>query len=130
MGQEVAHFAQHALVTLQPRQPAKHLRHDQHRKVPGTVGRAGVTDVVGAVVVDLEHRRCERLEATAQGVARRARWSTFVLCTPVFALGAARRAQDASSARWRDSHRPWASAKTRNSPIPPQTLKLTQVSVE
>lgn len=110
MGQEVAHFAQHALVTLQPRQPAKHLRHDQHRKVPGTVGRAGVTDVVGAVVVDLEHRRCERLEAMAQGVARGI--------------------QDASSARWRDSHRPWASAKTRNSPIPPQTLKLTQVSVE
>ena len=78
--------------------------------MPGAVGRAGVAYVVSAVVVDLQHRRRKRLEAAAQGLARGI--------------------QDASSARWRDSHRPWASAKTRNSPIPPQTLKLTQVSVE
>ena len=109
MRQQVAHFAQHALVTFESREAGKVLRHDQHRKVPGATGCTGVPDVVGPVVVDLEDRRRERLEADAQGFGGRV--------------------QDGSSARWRDSQRPWTRANTRNRPIPPQTLKLTQVSV-
>ncbi len=109
MGQQVVHLAQDALVTLQSRQPAKHLRHDQHRKVPGAVRRSSVADVVGPIVVNLQHRRRQRFEAVAQ------RGGNGV--------------QDASPGRWRDSQTPWARTKTRNRPIPPQTLKLTHVSV-
>ena len=38
-------------------------------------------------------------------------------------------AHDGSSCTYRASSNPWPSANTRKRPIPPQTLKFTQVSV-
>ena len=56
-GEQIADAGQHLLMALESRNSGKRVRHDQQRKVPGATGRAGVPNVIGAVVLDFQGSR-------------------------------------------------------------------------
>lgn len=66
MRQKIVDAIQHLLVTLEPRNSAKGIRHDQQGKVPAAPGGAGMARMFGAVVMDFERGRVEVGEARAQ----------------------------------------------------------------
>ena len=114
MGNQVADAVEHRAMPGQPGKPLERFGHDGHRKVPAAERRARVAGVLGAVVVDLEHGRREGAEPGLRASPRRSQAAVLI--------GTAR----PCAARGPD---PGASANSRKSPIPPHTLKLTQVSV-
>src|SRR5487761_2611090 len=84
------------------------LRHDRDGKVPPARCRAGMACVLRAVVLDPELDRGERRE-------------------PLLERGG--EAHCEGSMTWRARNSPCAIANATNSPMPPQTLKFTQVAV-
>src|SRR5438874_8940216 len=108
MGNQIADALQHRTMACQTREAEKVLGHDRDRKVPSAGFAAGVSGMLGAVVLNIENRRRER------GKTR---------------LECGGNAHGAGSDTWRASTTPCASANSRNSPMPPHTLKFTHVSV-
>src|SRR5690349_13031207 len=100
------------------RQSEEVLRHDRHRKVPRARRGAGVAGVLRAVVADFEPcggECCEPPFESGLDVVRR---------------GVHRLPERDGSMTWRARNSACASANVKKRPMPPHTLKLTQVSVE
>lgn len=111
MRQQVADPRQHLLMTFQPRYADERVRHDEQRKVPPAAGRARVPLVVGAVIVDFQ---CAGEEILQPRPKRR--------------RNIVRPDGHDCSGRYRATDATVPIAASMNSPMPPQTLKLTQAS--
>jgi len=66
MGDEVADAIEDRAVAGDPGQTCEVLRHDEQRKVPAAARSARVSDMLRAVVGELEDNRRQRLEPIAQ----------------------------------------------------------------
>ncbi len=134
VGDQVADAVEDCPVAGEARQPEELLGHDRQGKVPGAARGTGVADML---------RRCRRGFRAPRGASGASRSRACASIGParsrhrrsavprrvVRVLG--RPATLISTARSRGARgTPPAPARTRrNSPMPPQTLKLTQVSV-
>jgi len=56
MRDQIADAVEHCAVARKTREAKEVLGHDRDRKVPATGFAAGVSDVLGAVVLDIEYR--------------------------------------------------------------------------
>src|SRR5882672_6826052 len=107
VGDQVADAVQNCPVAGEARQPEELLGHDGDGKVPSATCGTGMSNVLRAVVANLEQRRCERRQPRFKG------------CRQIHCEG---------SMTCRARNAPCTSANARKRPIPPQTLKFTQVS--
>src|SRR5437773_233389 len=68
MRNQIADAVQHCTMACETRKAKEVLGHDRDRKVPTAGLAAGVSGVLGAVVLDIEHRRTELRESRLQRV--------------------------------------------------------------
>src|SRR5207237_7518587 len=102
MRNQITDAVQHCTMACETRKAEEVLGHDRDRKVPAAGFAAGVSRMLRAVVLDIEHRGLQLGESRVQRIGNAG-------------------AHGAGSDTWRASTTPCANANSRNNPMPPHT---------